>query len=226
MTRSLLIIDDHPWLAEALGQLALADGWTSFHVATSGSQGRAMAQRLRPDLVTVDLTLGDESGLPLIERILEDQPHQTVAVLTGNADGRRALECFASGATAVISKCTPPEQILEGFAAACAGQTWLPPPLIGPVIDAALHPEPPSVWAELVGSLSEREREVLELMVAGLDRRQIAVALTISFNTVRTHVKNVLAKLGAHSTVEAVSVALRAGMEPATVPPHGGAAPW
>ncbi len=230
MARSLLIIDDHPWLAEAVGQLAVADGWTSFEVATSASQGQALARRLRPDLVSVDLTLGDEPGLPLIERILEDQPHQAVAVLTGNADGHRALECFAAGATAVIPKSATPEQIIEGFQAACDGQTWLPPALIGPVIDAALHPEPPTVWAELVASLSDRERDVLELMVAGLDRRQIAETLIISFNTVRTHVKNVLAKLGAHSTVEAVSVALRAGVQPPegapSTPQDAGAPPW
>ena len=78
----------------------------------------------------------------------------------------------------------------------------------------ALHPPPPTVWVELVDCLSDRERDVLALMVAGLDRRQIADELMISFNTVRTHVKHVLSKLGAHSTVEAISVALRAGIRP------------
>ncbi|WP_426573882.1 LuxR C-terminal-related transcriptional regulator [Aquihabitans sp. McL0605] len=214
MSRSLLIVDDHPWLAEALAQLASAAGWDPVDIAHTSSEGRALAQRLRPDLVSVDLTLGEEAGLTLIGELLEDQPHLTVVVLTGDVAGARALECIAGGASAFIPKSAQPDEILAAFDAASAGHTWLPVPLIGDVIDAALNPPPPTVWAELVASLSDREHDVLQLMVAGLDRRQIADELMISFNTVRTHVKNVLAKLGAHSTVEAVSVALRAGMQP------------
>jgi DNA-binding NarL/FixJ family response regulator len=217
MSTSLLIVDDHPWLADALAQLASAAGWGPVNVATSQSEGRALAQRLRPDLVSVDLTLGEESGVVLIEQLKEDQPHLTVVVLTGDVGGPRALECIASGASAFIPKSAQPDEILSAFDAAAAGYTWLPVPLIGQVLDAALHPPPPTVWAELVDCLSDRERDVLELMVAGLDRKQIAQELMISFNTVRTHVKNVLAKLGAHSTVEAVSVALRAGVRPRAV---------
>lgn len=86
--------------------------------------------------------------------------------------------------------------------------------MIGPVIDAVLHPPPASEWEELVAGLSAREYAVLELMVAGLDRREIAEELTISLNTVRTHVKNILARLGVHASLEAVSLALRAGVRP------------
>ena len=70
------------------------------------------------------------------------------------------------------------------------------------------------MWQEKVDRLTQREREVLELMVAGLDRAAIAERLYLSINTVRTHSKNILAKLGVHSSLEAVSVALRAGMRP------------
>lgn len=214
MSPSLLLVDDHPWLAESLSDLASDAGWDPVTIATSWSEGYALAQRLRPDVVSIDLTLGDESGLLLIQRLHEEQPHLTLVALTGNVSGACALECFAAGAKAFIPKSTQPEETLAAFEAAHGGYTWLPMSLIGPVIDAVLHPAPPSMWAELVGCLSDRELEVLSLMVAGHDRRQIAEDLTISINTVRTHVKNILAKLGAHSTVEAVSVALRAGMSP------------
>ena len=121
MSTSLLIVDDHPWLADALAQLASAAGWGPVNVATSQSEGRALAQRLRPDLVSVDLTLGEESGVVLIEQLKEDQPHLTVVVLTGDVGGPRALECIASGASAFIPKSAQPDEILSAFDAAAAG---------------------------------------------------------------------------------------------------------
>lgn len=226
MQRSLLLVDDHPWLAEALAQYARDVGWGPVHVATTWSEGHALARRLRPDLVCVDLTLGDEGGLSLIRELRAEQPHLRMTVLTGDVSGARALECLAAGAAAFIPKSAQPEEILDALDAARIGHTWLPLELIGSVIDAALHPPPPTMWAELVACLSDREHDVLQLMVAGMDRRQIADELTISFNTVRTHVKNVLAKLGAHSTVEAVAVALQAGMEPVAAGSAIGAARW
>ena len=77
-----------------------------------------------------------------------------------------------------------------------------------------MDPPPANDWEGLIETLSAREYAVLELMVAGLDRRAIAEELTISLNTVRTHVKNILAKLGVHASLEAVSFALRAGVRP------------
>jgi len=221
MTASLLIVDDHPWLADAVAQLVASAGWSPVEMATSTADALALARRLRPDVVSVDLTLGDDDGLDLISNLLEDQPHLAVVVLTGASSGPRALECIAAGARGFIPKSAAPEEILAAFEAVFQGHTWLPVSLIAGVLDAALHPPPPTVWVELIDSLSEREREVLELMVAGLDRHQIAEELMISFNTVRTHVKHVLAKLGAHSTVEAVSVALRAGVRPHDVGARG-----
>ncbi|HEX2577067.1 MAG TPA: LuxR C-terminal-related transcriptional regulator [Aquihabitans sp.] len=102
------------------------------------------------------------------------------------------------------------------------GHTFIPVELVGPVVDIFINPPPEDEWKQLVGALSDRERQVLELMVTGLDRREIAEALTISLNTVRTHVKNILARVGVHSSLEAVSLALRAGMRPVPHPLAGG----
>ena len=83
------------------------------------------------------------------------------------------------------------------------------------MLTALLEPAPPTEWQALVAGLTTREQEVLDLMVAGFDRPSIARQLGISVNTARTHSKNILGKLGVHSSLEAVSVALRAGMRPA-----------
>ena len=85
-----------------------------------------------------------KAGVVLIEQLKEDQPHLTVVVLTGDVGGPRALECIASGASAFIPKSAQPDEILSAFDAAASGYTWLPVALIGEVLDAALHPPPPT----------------------------------------------------------------------------------
>lgn len=214
MDRSLLVVDDHENVAVAIAHLAATDGWHPVHVADGCQTALASAAQHRPDLVTVDLSLGDENGLDLIVELREQYPHLPIAVLTATGTAERAVDCLKAGANAFIPKSTQPDELMAALRAALDGHTWLPVGMIGPVLQTVLDPPPASEWEELVNNLSAREHTVLELMVAGLDRRDIAGTLTISLNTVRTHVKNILAKLGVHSSLEAVSLALRAGMRP------------
>lgn len=214
MPRTLLIVDDHRGLDLALARLLAADGWDEVVQADSAGRARELVARSRPDLVTVDLQIGDDDGLELLRSLRADHPHLALAVLTGSTSTEGAVDALRSGATAFIPKSTEPEELRQALTAVRDGFTWLPLALIGPVVQHLLNPPPANEWQELVSSLSQREHEVLELMVTGLDRRQIAERLTISLNTVRTHVKNILARLGVHSSLEAVSLALRAGMRP------------
>jgi DNA-binding NarL/FixJ family response regulator len=216
VARTLLVVDDHKGLADAIAHLVAADGWDEVHQAESTSGALELAARHRPDLVTVDLTLGREDGIDLLRRLRDDYPHLPLVVLTASGTVDRAVDSLRAGASGFVPKGSDPEHLLLALHAAVEGHTWLPLTLIGPVVRAILDPPPASEWEELVSSLSVREHEVLELMVAGLDRREIADRLTISLNTVRTHVKNILARLGVHSSLEAVSLALHAGMRPAS----------
>ena len=214
MERTMLIVDDHVGVTTALTHLAAADGWTDVRVEHTLDGARAAVDRHRPHLASIDLTLGDDNGLALVRHLARQHPDVAVVVLTGSGTVENAVASLRSGARAFIPKSVAPSDLMAAIAAAERGERWLPPSLLGPVLDHLMDPPPPDEWAVLVGELSPREHEVLALMVTGLDRRQIAARLTISLDTVRTHVKNILAKLGVHSSLEAVSIGLRAGMHP------------
>ncbi len=213
MARTLLVIDDD-FVADALDHLLGPHEWGKAQRAADLDTAETMLARQRPDLVTLDLQVARSDALPFLERVTDEHPHLPVVVFTGVETPEAAVASIRAGALAFVPKSTPPEQVIDALLSVLAGNTWLPAGLLGPVLDRLINPPPPSEWHLLVNELSPREREVLELMVAGLSRRSIADQLTISLNTVRTHVKNILSCLGVHSSLEAVSLALRAGIRP------------
>ncbi len=214
MGRSLLIVDDHEGVARALASMLAASGFDPVHVAHTAADALATCERERPSLLTVDLDLGDDDGLDLLAHLVRAHPSRPVVVLTASGTAEAAASSIRAGAAGFVPKSAPSEELVEALDAVAGGQMWLPPTLLGPVVKLLLEPAPPNDWEALIDSLSAREREVLQLMVRGLSRREIASTLYISLNTVRTHVKAILAKLGVHASLEAVSLALRAGMRP------------
>ncbi len=214
MGRSLLVVDDHHGIAAALQHLLGAQGWGPVHVAHDRAEALERVARHRPEVVSIDLGLGPDRGLDLVADLRAARPRLVLVVFTARGTAEVALSCLRAGADAFVPKSATPGEIQAAFEAAAEGHSWLPLPLLKPVVALLLDPPPPTEWEELVGTLSPREHEVLALMVAGRDRRAIAEELVISLNTVRTHVKNILSKLGVHASLEAVSLALRAGMRP------------
>lgn len=214
MDRTLLIVDDHVGVTTAVAHLAESDGWTNVQVAHDIDAALARLDQRRPQVASIDVDLGPEDGLALVRHLSEHHPTVGVVVLTASGTVDAVVDALRSGALAVVPKSAPPSDVLAAFSAAERGESWLPQNLLRPVLHRLLWPPPPDEWESLVASLSPREHEVLALMVTGLDRREIAARLTISLDTVRTHIKNILAKLGVHSALEAVSIGLRAGMRP------------
>lgn len=215
MGRTVLVVDQQPNLGAALGQVIAADGWDEVVQAETAPRALEVLAGRRIDVVTLDVRVGEADGVALLRAIRAAHPHVPAILLATDCTTAVAVEALRAGATAIVPKSVDPEELRAAIAAADAGHTWLPLALVGPVLDLLMFPPPANEWQELVESLSERERQVLQLMVDGLDRREIANRLTISLNTVRTHVKNILARLGVHSSLEAVSLALRAGLRPA-----------
>ena len=214
MGRRVLIVDDHKSVAEAVAQLLGGVGWGPITAATSASEALAALDRVRPDVVIVDLRLGDSDGIQVLEGIRGRRNPPAALVLTAMGSVQDAVASVRAGARGFVPKGARPHELVQAVAAVAAGGGWMPPNLLGPVFTELLEPAPPTEWQSLVASLTAREREVLELMVAGYDRPAIARRLMISLNTARTHTKNILSKLGVHSSLEAVSVALRAGLRP------------
>lgn len=214
MSLSLLVVDDHEGVANALGELMRAAGCDPVHLADSTRSAVDLARRERLDVATIDLDLGGEDGIDLLGILLEEHPHLPLLVLSATATPDVVVAALRAGASGFVPKTSSSDDLLAAIKAAAAGHTWLPVELIGPVIALMKEPPPPSDWELLIDTLSERERQVLGLMVDGLSRSEIGTTLSISLNTVRTHVKSILAKLGVHASLEAVSLALRAGIRP------------
>lgn len=215
-TIRVLIIDDHQVFAQALGvRLSTEPDIEILSVVTSEAELlRAMAET-RPDLIVMDVHLDRASGIDLTARIHSQQCPPAVVVLTAQSDTATAIAAVQAGACGFVAKDSSTDDLTAAIRAAAKGEAWISPSLLSGVLKGLKESSAERSDAErLLGLLSPREREVLLLMMSGLDRAAIAASLYRSTNTVRTHTQKILAKLGAHSSVEAVAIALRAGLRP------------
>jgi DNA-binding NarL/FixJ family response regulator len=165
----------------------------------------------RPDVVMMDLRLGEVSGVDLTRQITALPSPPAVVVLTAYADIAAAFDAIRAGAVGFVTKNASVEQVVSAARAAVLGGSWLPHELLGKLV--AQYTEPVGA-PQLIAQLTAREHQVLSLMVSGLDRSGIAAKLHQSPNTVRTHIRNVIVKLDCHSAIEAVAVGLKAGLRP------------
>lgn len=142
-----------------------------------------------------------------------DQPFHVVA-MSWDADARAAAGALMAGARGFVPASSDVDVLLRAIHGACAGETHLPADLLTGVMAWLRAADHPPVASGPLDRLTARERELLTLLASGVDRRAIARTLGLSENTVRTHIRRVLAKLDVHSTLEAVSVAWRSGAAP------------
>jgi two-component system, NarL family, response regulator LiaR len=209
---SVLVVDDHALFAEALqARLAREPDLRPVRVAYSAAQVRAHLAREHPTVIVLDVALEDASGVDLLDEISETSPGTQVVMLTGVESAELVVAALRRGARAWLAKTTDADHLVRVIRGVVRGEVWLAPELLGIVLGELLaQPEPAA--PDPLAALTLREREVLQSMVDGLGRAEIAARLHISTHTVRTHVQNLLAKLGAHSTLECVALALRHGM--------------
>ncbi|KRV48848.1 two-component system response regulator [Wenjunlia vitaminophila] len=165
-------------------------------------------------------------GLGLVEKVRLDHPGTRAVVLADRDDPRRAARALQAGASGWVAKDCSLSRLLAVVRGVLRDETHLPPALLTGVLRELTAARRHRTESErLVESLTPREQEVLRCMVAGLGRKAVAERLYLSPHTVRTHMQNVLGKLGVHSTLAAVALARRAGVGPVdTVPAarHGG----
>lgn len=222
---SVLLADHHTLFAEALqARLSREPDLRPVNVAYTIEQVRAQVRRDRPGVLVLDTTLGDESGLALVEYVRDVSPDSRVVMLAGVETAGSVVAALRCGVRAWLPKTVKPEQLLRAIRGVTRGEAWLPPDLLGRVLTVLVGRE--AETPDPLAVLTPREREVLQCMVDGLNRVQIAQRLHLSTNTVRTHTQNLLPKLGVHSTLESVALALRHGMRGrASVGVRGGCEP-
>jgi DNA-binding NarL/FixJ family response regulator len=163
---------------------------------------------LRPDVVLMDYQLPDGDGVTAVEQIKREIPATQVVMLTGSDnDERLARRAFEAGCSGFVGKSRSVEDLFSVVRAAHAGDV-----LITPVMLLMLLPRSTASNGGVGANLSRRELEVLGVMAEGGSDKEIAERLFISLNTARKHAQNIIRKLGAHSKLEAVVVAVRAGL--------------
>jgi NarL family two-component system response regulator LiaR len=227
-TIRVLIVDDHAVVRQGLRTfLELQDDPVSLAIevvgeAADGAQAVDLARRLQPDVVLLDLVMPLMGGIEAIPRILEGSPRSRVIILTSFGEEDKLLPAIRAGAQGYLLKDIPPNELVQAVRSAYLGKVQLHPDIARALMAAVATreatpaaPAPParSVPAPL-GDLTERELEVLRLVAAGLNNRQIADRLVISEKTVKTHVSNILGKLHVEDRTQAAVYALRHGLAP------------
>jgi DNA-binding NarL/FixJ family response regulator len=225
----IVVIDDHPVFAGALkARLSAEPDMEVVGTATNSREALSLVEAVRPDLVTLDIQLGREDGLTLCEPMRESVPTLLIVAVTCVVDTARAMEAVRAGVRGWAAKDGSTHSLLAAIRGAAVGESWFPPGLLGRMLPELVRTSGATSVDARLRKLTKREFEILQCMVDGLDRRRIANRLVLSVNTVRTHAQSMLAKLGVHSSLEAVAVARAAGMRSdsdqhrgaASRPPH------
>ncbi|MFG2877513.1 LuxR C-terminal-related transcriptional regulator [Streptomyces sp. NPDC048337] len=236
----VLVVDDHRIFAESLAAALAAEPDVDVSAAGSGPAAlrcleRAVAEGRRFDVVLVDADLGGPAGavpaqresgsgppaptsdgIALVAGVRLAHPGVRAVVLAERDDPRRAALALQAGASGWVAKDCSLSRLLAVIRGVLREETHLPPALLTGVLRELTAARKHRTDSErLVESLTPREHEVLRCMVAGLGRKDVAARLFLSPHTVRTHMQNVLGKLGVHSTLAAVALARRAGVRPA-----------
>lgn len=212
----VVIVDDHPAFADSLAYRLNAEPDVQVvETVRTSDVGIASIDLRHPDIAIVDIELGGENGLTLIREVHSHSPNTRVVVVTAHDDPETAIRAARAGAAAFIPKDSPSEQLVSVIRGVMTGESHYPPKLLTQILEHFTSGEDQADESrERLAALSDRELEVLRLLVDGLDRTSIAERLYLSVNTVRTHTKNIFAKLEVHSSLEAVSLALQAGIRP------------
>jgi DNA-binding NarL/FixJ family response regulator len=207
----VLIADDHAVVREGLRTfLELQEGIEVVGEAADGMQAVAQAERLRPDVILMDLVMPHLDGVGAMRELRGRFPQIRAIVLTSFLDDDRLLPAIQAGAAGYLLKDVEPSELAQAVRAAHAGQAMLDPAAAARLVEAVADGQ----VARGVGGdpLTPREHEVLELIARGRSNKRIALELSISEKTVKAHVGHLLAKLGVADRTQAALLAVREGL--------------
>jgi two-component system nitrate/nitrite response regulator NarL len=194
-----VVADDHPALLGAVVSYLDASGFDVIGTAQDGAKACSVIQELQPDVALVDFRMPRVSGTALVARLREESPQVRLLVYTADAEENDVTAILSAGASGIILKEAPLIDLIRALNSALEGRAYVDPGL------ATSATNPPGRSR----ALTTREVDVLALLAEGLSYEQIGLRLTISGETVRTHVRKATDRLGAGTTTEAVATALR-----------------
>jgi NarL family two-component system response regulator LiaR len=200
----VMLVDDHTMVRWGLATFLMV--FNDFKLVGEAENGRTAVQlcaEVLPDVVLMDMAMPDMDGVTATRLIHQQFPQVGVIALTSFKEGRLIRDALEAGAIGYLLKDVSAEELAQAIRAAHAGRAALSPEATQTLVHSASQPPAPGF------DLTERERVVLDLMVEGLNNTQIAGRLTVQLSTVKSHVSNILSKLGVSSRTEAVTLALR-----------------
>ncbi|HOA25290.1 MAG TPA: response regulator transcription factor [Aggregatilineales bacterium] len=201
----VMIADDHRLVLDGLETfLSVHSDIELVGKATGGREAVQMCSELRPDVVLMDLEMPDMDGVTAMRQILTAHPDIQIIALTSFGDKHRVQAALEAGASGYLLKDVSGDELAEALRQAAAGQLAFAPGVTQKLIELVREPARPTRF-----DLTWREREVLKLLVQGMNNHEIAGALDIKTSTVKTHIQNLFAKLGVSNRVEAATLALK-----------------
>lgn len=210
----VLIADDHALFRDGLRSLLEARGVEVVAEARNGREAVELARQRRPEIVLMDLTMPEMSGLAATRVISAELPEVKVVVLTASEEDADLFEAIKSGAQGFLPKDIESARLFAMLEGVTRGEPALTPGIARKLLHEFAQPAQPQQPAEApIEALTEREREVLDLLVQGVtSNRELAERLFVSENTIKYHLRNILAKLHLQNRAQVISYALRTGL--------------
>jgi DNA-binding NarL/FixJ family response regulator len=212
---SVFVVDHERMFADALAaRLEAEDDVEVVAAVHARTPAECLIMGRHADVMLLDGDLPERAAIRLCEELCGRDEPPRVVVLSATSEPDRIVDAVRAGAAAWVRKDESMQRLLEVIRGVAQGETWLPPAETGRVLTLLLaDQERRQDNDRLLAALTPREREVLACLAQGAGRREVAEQLHLSANTVRTHMQNLMAKLGVHSTLEAVAIS-RPHLEP------------
>ena len=205
----VMLVDDYMMVRRGLATfLTVFDDLQMVGEAESGKAAIQLCAQVLPDVILMDMVMPEMDGASATRAIRQQFPQVQVIALTSFKEGELIKNALEAGAIGYLLKDVSADELARAIRAAHAGRATLSPEVAQSLVETANQPPVPGL------DLTEREREVLGLMIEGLNNTQIAGRLTVSPSTIKSHVSNILSKLGVASRTEAVTLALRHRIAP------------
>ena len=212
MKTRILLVDDHKILREGIRSLVKEyDDMEVVGEASDGKEAIRMTQELSPHIVILDISMPDMNGIDAARRIHKEAPNTKIIALSMHYDKQFISEMFKAGASGYLIKDTAFDELEHAVRVVMDGKTYINPQVASLVVESLVSQMTPSGPSSF-SMLTEREREVLQLIAEGKSTRQIASELSVSAKTVESHRRQVMGKLNIRNVAELTKYAIREGL--------------